>query len=144
MNYKDTCDTIYTHFQGITNNIYAFGRHFLLLHFLSRPPIFLNDGWTGLCIKLCSEYILTYLSHGCSWRRQRAMCLRRTSSWRPSCPAHALSTPGTSLCRKWATSCSSTRETNQILVIFLVLFAILYGHNYWTEACIDAAEWTVS
>ena len=26
--YKHTCDTIYTHFQGITNNIYEFGRPF--------------------------------------------------------------------------------------------------------------------
>ena len=28
----------YTHFQGITNNIYGFGRPFLLLHFFIRPP----------------------------------------------------------------------------------------------------------
>ena len=26
--YKHTCDTIYAHFQGITNNIYGFGRPF--------------------------------------------------------------------------------------------------------------------
>ena len=26
--YKHTCDTIFTHFQGITNNIYGFGRPF--------------------------------------------------------------------------------------------------------------------
>ena len=60
----NTHDTIYTHFQGITNNIYGFGRFFLLLHFLPvhpyfRPSIFIftrpNDGWTGLCIKLCRE-----------------------------------------------------------------------------------------
>ena len=28
MGYKHTFDTIYTHFQGITNSIYAFGRLF--------------------------------------------------------------------------------------------------------------------
>ena len=38
---KHTCDTIFTHFQGITNNIYGFGGHFLLLYFFTRPPIFL-------------------------------------------------------------------------------------------------------
>ena len=26
--YKHTCDTIFTHFQGLTNNIYGFGRLF--------------------------------------------------------------------------------------------------------------------
>ena len=30
----NTCDTIFTHFQGITNNVYGFGRSYLLLHFL--------------------------------------------------------------------------------------------------------------
>ena len=49
-------------FQGITNNIYGFGR-LLLLHFFTRPPIFtrphsfLPIQMTGLYIKLC--YILT-------------------------------------------------------------------------------------
>ena len=38
MGYKHTYDTIYTHFQAITNNIYGFGRPFLLLHFFTRPP----------------------------------------------------------------------------------------------------------
>ena len=38
MGYKHTCDTIYTHFQGITNNIYGFGRPFFwLLNFFARP-----------------------------------------------------------------------------------------------------------
>jgi hypothetical protein len=43
MDYKHTCDTIFTHFQGITNNIYGFGRPFLILFYpsASRPPIFL-------------------------------------------------------------------------------------------------------
>ena len=43
MVYKHTYDTIYNyiHFPGITNNIYDFGSPFLLLHFLTRPPIFL-------------------------------------------------------------------------------------------------------
>ena len=40
MGYKHTYDTIYTHFQGITNNIYGFGRPFLLLHFLPVHPYF--------------------------------------------------------------------------------------------------------
>ena len=55
--YKHTFYNIYAHFQGIINNIYGFGRLFLLLNFLSvHPSIFVfsrpNDGWTGLCIKL--------------------------------------------------------------------------------------------
>ena len=29
-----------SHFQGITNNIYGFGRPFLLLHFFTHPPYF--------------------------------------------------------------------------------------------------------
>ena len=39
MGYKHTFDTIYTHFQGITHNIYGFGRPFifLLLHVFARP-----------------------------------------------------------------------------------------------------------
>ena len=59
-----TCDTIYTHFQGLTNNIYGFGRlclvfsSFIFLpihpHFYPSTMVFThpNDGWTGLCIKL--------------------------------------------------------------------------------------------
>ena len=44
MGYKHTYDTIYTHFQGITNNIYGFGRpfFFLLLHLLARPQPILH------------------------------------------------------------------------------------------------------
>ena len=70
MDYKHTCDAIFTHFQGITNNIYGFGRPFFVLFFApslfypstTRPPYFYpsififtcpNDGWTGLYIKLC-------------------------------------------------------------------------------------------
>ena len=58
--YKHTCDTIFTHFQGLTNNIYGFGRLFAP-SFFTRPPYFYlsifvftrpNDGWTGLYIKL--------------------------------------------------------------------------------------------
>ena len=45
MDYKHTCDTIFTHFQGIANNIYGFGMEdFLLLFFnpsITSPPIFL-------------------------------------------------------------------------------------------------------
>ena len=37
MDYKHTCDTIFTHFQGMTNNIYGFGR----LFFFTHPLIFL-------------------------------------------------------------------------------------------------------
>jgi len=75
MGYKHTYDTIYTHFQGIYNNIYGFGRPFLLLHFLPVHPYFCpsvfvfthpNDGWTGLYIKLCySSYIRTHPSYCC-------------------------------------------------------------------------------
>ena len=36
--YKHTCDTIYTHFQGITNNIYGFGRPFFAPSFFTHPP----------------------------------------------------------------------------------------------------------
>ena len=39
MDYKHTCDTIYTHYQGITNNMYGFGRPFFAPSF--PPPIFL-------------------------------------------------------------------------------------------------------
>ena len=52
MDYKHTCDTIFTHFQGITNIIYGFGRPFLLLHFLpvhhiSTSPysFYPSNGW---------------------------------------------------------------------------------------------------
>ena len=41
MDYKHTCDTIFTHFQGITNNIYVFGRLF------TRPYSFLPVQMTG-------------------------------------------------------------------------------------------------
>ena len=38
--YKHTCDAIYTHFWGITYDIYCFGRPFLHLHlFTHSPPI---------------------------------------------------------------------------------------------------------
>ena len=37
MDYKHTCDTILSHFQGMTNNIYGFGRPFLLLQFFTHP-----------------------------------------------------------------------------------------------------------
>ena len=66
MDYKHICDTIYTHIQGITNNIYVY-LSFLLLHFLPVHPYFYpsifvftrpNDGWMGLCIKLwCDAYV---------------------------------------------------------------------------------------
>ena len=69
MDYKHTSDTIFTRFQGITNNIYGlFGCledlfcSFIFYPSTTRLPIFLpvhirfnrpNDGWTGLYIKLC-------------------------------------------------------------------------------------------
>ena len=65
MGYKDSYDTIHTHFQGITNNIYGFEDLFLLLNFFTHPPpvhpyfypsIFVftrpNDRWAGLYVKL--------------------------------------------------------------------------------------------
>ena len=39
MDYKHTCDTIFTHFQDITNNIYGFGRPFFA-PFLPVHPYF--------------------------------------------------------------------------------------------------------
>ena len=56
MGYKHTCDTIFTHFQGITNNIYDFGRRFFAI-FFTRP----NDGWTGLYIELCLVLLLALI-----------------------------------------------------------------------------------
>ena len=69
MDYKHTCDTIFTHFHGITNNIYGFQRLFVFCSFICLPvhhpstiflpihnrfyPSKINDGWTGLYIKLC-------------------------------------------------------------------------------------------
>ena len=57
MDYKHTCDTIFTHFQGITNNIYGvwktfFAPSFLSIHNLSthvstRPYSFLPVQMTG-------------------------------------------------------------------------------------------------
>ena len=60
MGYKHTYDTIYTHFQGITNNIHGFGRPFLLLfvaihhpstHISTRPnsflPVQMTGGWAS-------------------------------------------------------------------------------------------------
>ena len=47
MDYKHTCDTIFTNFQGITNNIYGFRRHIFLpthhpsTHISTRPYSFL-------------------------------------------------------------------------------------------------------
>ena len=41
MDYKHTYDTIYTHFQGITNNIYGFWRPFFApVHPYFYPSIF--------------------------------------------------------------------------------------------------------
>ena len=64
MDYRHTCDTIYTHFQGISNNIYGFWRPFFP-SFFTYPPIYFylsifvftrpNDEWTGLYIKLLTE-----------------------------------------------------------------------------------------
>ena len=57
MGYKHTFDTIYTHFQGITYNIYGFGRPSFFYPSTTCPPYFYpsifvftrpNDGWTGL------------------------------------------------------------------------------------------------
>ena len=51
MDYKHTCDTIFTHFQGITNNIYGFGRPFFAPSFFTdistRPYSFLPIQMTG-------------------------------------------------------------------------------------------------
>ena len=64
MDYKHTCDTIFTHFQGITNNIYDFVRPFFApsffypsTHISTRPYSFIPVQVTGmgLYIKLCRE-----------------------------------------------------------------------------------------
>ena len=54
MGYKHTYDTIYTHFQGITDNIYGFGRLFfapsfsyLSTYISTRPYSFLSIQMTG-------------------------------------------------------------------------------------------------
>ena len=60
MDYKHTCDTIFTHFQGITNNIYGFGRlssfislpvHHPSTHIFISPqqflPIQMTGGWVS-------------------------------------------------------------------------------------------------
>ena len=69
MDYKHTCDTIYTHFWGKTYNIYGLGRPFLLLRFLPVHPYFYpfttiftrpNDECMGLCIKLWYNYFALY------------------------------------------------------------------------------------
>ena len=66
MDYKHTCDTIYTHFQSITDNIFVFCS-FIFYATTTHPAIFLpsttvfthpNDRWTGLWIKLCCDYKL--------------------------------------------------------------------------------------
>ena len=76
------------------------------------------------CVSVCfvrvwCVCVLTNEPYHCSLPRRRAMCLPLTSSLRRSCPAPGLYTLGTSSCRKSATSCSSTREMNPILVILL-------------------------
>ena len=91
MGYKHTYDAIYTHFQGITNNIYGV---FLLLRFFIHPPpvhpylcpsIFVftrpNDGWTGvtgLYIKLCLHPKFGCLSHHARWLD---CCCKKMSWW---------------------------------------------------------------
>ena len=67
MGYKHTYDTIYTHFQGITNNIYGFGRPFFAPSFfypsthISAHP-FSSVLMTGFYIKLCSP---RFFGHTC-------------------------------------------------------------------------------
>ena len=58
MGYKRTYDTIYTHFQGITNNIYGFGRLFLLLQFFTRPPYF-YPSIVGLPVQMTGGWVST-------------------------------------------------------------------------------------
>ena len=80
MDYKHTCDTIDAHFKGIADNIYGFQRLFIFgsTVFLPFHPYFypsttgitcLNDGWTGLCIKLCQSILVLavlYSPGGCN------------------------------------------------------------------------------
>ena len=51
MDYKHTCDPIYTHFEGITDNKYGFETHFcsfifyLSTHISTRPQRFYLSKW---------------------------------------------------------------------------------------------------
>ena len=80
----NTCDTIFTHFQGITNNIYGFGRplfcSFIFYPSTTRPPYFYPsilvfthpiDGWTGL-------YII-YRSLASSWNHTQVAIVRHST-----------------------------------------------------------------
>ena len=67
MDYKHTCDTIFTHFQGITNNIYGFGRPFFSSFIFYQSTIFLPVD------------IRFYLS---KWRVDGS--LHKAMAWRPA------------------------------------------------------------
>ena len=69
--------TIYTYFQGISDNICGFGRLFssfififLPIHNLFTRP---NDGWMGLCITLGCVGWPAYQQTP-NWNRQHAQC----------------------------------------------------------------------
>ena len=90
MGYKHTYDTIYTHFQVITNNIYGFGRLFnpsFLYPSTTRPPHFYpsifvlacpNDGWTGLYKAMIQAYRPV-----CATRQGKMYLLRYTDQCVP-------------------------------------------------------------
>ena len=50
MDYKHTCDTNYTHFQGITNNVYAL----LVMRPSVRPSLCLSVR-PSLCLSVCLQ-----------------------------------------------------------------------------------------
>ena len=63
MDYKHTCDTIFTHFQGMTNNIYGFGRpvffFFIFLPVRNPSTIFLPIHIRFLPVQMTGERVST-------------------------------------------------------------------------------------
>ena len=97
MDYKHTCDTIITHFQCITNNIYGFGIPFFAPSFFTRPQPFHhistcpysfltrpNDGWTGLYIKLWLGCVTCWTECIQPWR----LTLERHLVWSVTSNSH--------------------------------------------------------
>ena len=106
MGYKTTCGTVYTHFQGITNSIYAFERPFFARSYFTRPPclyssIFVfscpNDRWMDLYIKLCCHVKFAETTFG----------LKPVEDFRQTVPASSHVAP----VRHWLNrACLSMRE----------------------------------
>ena len=72
MDYKHTCDTFSTHFQGITNNILWFGKTISFFNqSTTHPPIFLHKAINQdvmvimVYLNVCQCYLLSYISTWC-------------------------------------------------------------------------------